>query len=1466
MTLRDVSGNFNVSDFALTNSQFNIQSIADIFWSLDFFLANSHFNSGSGIGSFLYIDSLQGNSGSFNFGTVKESVVINEVDLSNVNWYFTEVQSFITIYQLSAAGGILNFGDINGSFFSEVLQLNGITMTLRDVSGNFNVSDLSLTNSQFNIQSITNFFWSSDFSLVNSHLTVTTSAGSYLFINHLSGNGGSLAMNVVSQHVTINTVQITGIDLSFTEIGTSLIVSAFSANSGKHSFGVIHGLFNVSSLTATSCEIDIDQIHGQFLTEATSFTATKFTLSNVALHFTTNSLSLASNSQVQVTTIGGHFAMNNLISKSSSMSITNINEFYHIPHVLVEHSTLVFTEITKYVNISTFECLSSTFRLVNVGQFALLSDLDLSSCTFSFSNVGDHVDFGKTILGNSNVNLGHVGDSLSISEYISSGSHFRVPSTGNDLTMSTVTSTGGSFTIDSVGGDLLLDKIETFGTPVLLSNIDGSIYKPELLITGAFLTIDGVTGGMETPLLYIDGGADVLLKSVVQDIVVHVLQIIDGTLQFEDLSGNLIILGMSLDGGELIFADLNAPLEMTFLDVTGAKVVFNSGDLVTIQNFTIDGDSLITGNDLVQVLDNFHWFQGTFDHLNIEVVPDAYATINSNRLKLLESSSLTIECLCDVKDNCIVDFAGNSELTFSATSVVNMWTDTIFSNSHLSSQPSESFLHLLSKTTLTDMTLIVEPKLIMNNEVSATTSDVFLRNGCEVSGKMQFFGTSKLVLQDHGTYNFDSSSQLIGTSTSLEGSQSPNYVNSRPTVNFRGVWQLNPAVAVNFGYFYFRETSTFTISSISVTSLAQVYIYTNNNDFNLDWNLESVYLSGSSSRLEFIDLYRNTTIHNFNINNGYVRFLRVYNDVYFVEPITVNSGTLLLQQFPNVELPKITVTNSGLFRTITCQNLKIHLLDSTSSTINFQSNPNFVIIGDFNSISSSITSTTDHTVFVTNFLLDRSNLVGSDQFDVGKYTFTGGLIDVPVVANEVYLTTSTTKTLRNSASSITVRQQGHWSSGRLHGNTGTFLRVNSGASWQISTTEHLHYGSVRTIPSYHIQNAPTFLIYGSVFKTSSSFMRIEFKFRIYTGGKFDLQSGQISLPAGGFSHGELTSSHGTTLHILPSRTLLASVDTDRYFNLYSSSVSVIMGTVNLELYSVWTVAGSLEITHQTFDAGSIYFLEGFSLKAGSWTCSELFKIGAVKAFGDVSFEDLHLSDGASATFADFSASSKFSLRHVTVDKSVIRFDSNVDVETASVLLKEGTVEGTDQVFVSGEFAWKNGRIGSLQHFSESLSLTFGSSSVNKMYSNHIKHLTYDTSITNDGHFYVIDNHLFFTYSGVSITNNNHWQHGSLCGGSICDNLSGFVYRVYEISGTSRGIFTNTGTFVKLSGTLATTNQLRFTQTNSGHFILQSSTFTQHLSTADLDGQFDLSATTGFWVTSCTATVQNTGRFEGLQGF
>ncbi|KAL0229397.1 hypothetical protein GEMRC1_014014 [Eukaryota sp. GEM-RC1] len=1343
-------------------------------------------------------------------------------------------------------------------------------MTLRDVSGNFNVSDITLTNSQFNIQSVTDFFWSFDFSLTNSHLTVSTSVDSYLFINHLSGNGGSLSMNVVSHHVTINTVQITGIDLSFTEIGTNLIVSEFSSNSGKHIFGVIHGLFNVSSLTATSCEIDIDQIHGQFLTEATSFTATKFTLSNVALHFATNSLSLASNSQVQVTTIGGHFAMNNLISKSSSVSIANINEFYHIPHVLVEHSTLVFTEITKYVNISTFECLSSTFRLVNIGQFALLSDLDLSSCTFSFSNVGDHVDFGKTILGNSNVNLGHVGDSLSISEYISSGSHFRVPSTGNDLTMSTVTSTGGSFTIDSVGGDLLSDKIETFGTPVRLSNISGNIHRPELLITGAFLTIDGVTGEIDTPLLIIDGGADVLLKSIDKDVIIHVLRIIDGTLQFEDLSGNLIILGMSLDGGELIFADLNAPLEMTFLDVTGAKVVFNSGDLVTIRDFSIDGNSTITGSDFVQVLDNFHWFEGTFDHFDIEIVPDAYATINSNRLKLLKNSSLTIECLCDVKDNCIVDFAGDSELAFSPTSDVNMLSDTTFLNSSLSSESSVLLLHLLGRTILNDMTLIVEPKLIMNNEVSATTSSVFLRNGCEVSGKMEFFGTSKLVLQDHGTYNFDSSSQLIGTSTSLEGSQSPNYVNSRPTVNFRGVWQLNPAVAVNFGYFYFRETSTFTINSISVTSLARVYVYTNNNDFNLDWNLESVHLSGSSSRLEFIDLFRNTTIHNFNINNGYVRFLRVYNDVTFVEPITVNSGTLLFQQFPNVELPKITVTNNGLFRTTTCQNLKIYLLDSTSSTITFQSNPDSVVIGDLNSILSTITSTTGHTVFVTNFLLDRSNLVGSDQFDVGKYTFTGGLNDVPVVANEVYLTTSNTKTLgvfhRNSDSSITVRQQGQWSSGRLQGFAGTFLRVNSGASFEVSTNEHLHYAYMRTVPSYNITNAPTFLIYGSVSKTSSTLMRIDFKFRIYAGGKFDLQSGEIFLLGGGFSYGELTSSYGTTMHILPSRTLFAIVDTDRHFHLYSSSVSVIMGTVNLELYSVWTVAGSLEITHQSFDAGSVFFLEGFSLKAGSWTCSDFFKLVAVKAFGDVSFEDLHLSDGASATFADFSASSKFSLRHVTVDKSVIRFDSNVDVETASVFLKEGTVEGTDQVFVSGEFAWKNGRIGSLQHFSESLSLTFGSSSVNKMYSNHIKHLTYDTSITNDGHFYVIDNHLFFTYSGVSITNNNHWQHGSLCGGSICDNLSGFVYRVYEISGTSRGIFTNTGTFVKLSGTLATTNQLRFTQTNSGHFILQSSTFTQHLSTADLDGQFDLSATTGFWVTSCTATVQNTGRFEGLQGF
>ncbi|KAL0244217.1 hypothetical protein GEMRC1_008302 [Eukaryota sp. GEM-RC1] len=337
---------------------------------------------------------------------------------------------------------------------------------------------------------------------------------------------------------------------------------------------------------------------------------------------------------------------------------------------------------------------------------------------------------------------------------------------------------------------------------------------------------------------------------------------------------------------------------------------FNDENVI-VQNLTIDGGSTLTGGASITVTDEFHWYEGTIDQANVVTTVDASCYIASDRIKTLQESTLTIEFLVLFTDDCVINFDGDSHLHLSSSSVSEFLGHTSFLQ-HDHSADLLSSVNLLGKSTAFDCDLVFEPKFIMSNELNVTSTNLFLRNGCEVSGRIEFLGTSRLILQDHGTYHFDESSELIGPLTSLEGSQSPHYVSSRPTVSFHGVWQLNPDLAVHFGYFYFRETSTFTISSISVMSIARVYVYTNTDDFELDWDLESVSISGWS-RLEFIDLFRNTSIHNFNIDNGHLGFLRVYNDVNFLDPITVNSGTLLFQEFLNVNLPKISVSNDGSF-------------------------------------------------------------------------------------------------------------------------------------------------------------------------------------------------------------------------------------------------------------------------------------------------------------------------------------------------------------------------------------------------------------------------------------------------------------------------------------------------------------------------------------------------------------------------
>ncbi|KAL0223813.1 hypothetical protein P9112_003203 [Eukaryota sp. TZLM1-RC] len=66
-------------------------------------------------------------------------------------------------------------------------------------------------------------------------------------------------------------------------------------------------------------------------------------------------------------------------------------------------------------------------------------------------------------------------------------------------------------------------------------------------------------------------------------IVVSSLIINGDSLSFSNLTGNIKILGMSLNGGPMVFSDFVQPFNLDFLDVIGSHSVFNCLELITVK-------------------------------------------------------------------------------------------------------------------------------------------------------------------------------------------------------------------------------------------------------------------------------------------------------------------------------------------------------------------------------------------------------------------------------------------------------------------------------------------------------------------------------------------------------------------------------------------------------------------------------------------------------------------------------------------------------------------------------------------------------------------------------------------------------------------------------------------------------------------------------------------------------------------
>ncbi|KAL0246725.1 hypothetical protein GEMRC1_007936 [Eukaryota sp. GEM-RC1] len=990
----------------------------------------------------------------------------------------------------------------------------------------------------------------------------------------------------------------------------------------------------IESLYVNDGLLNFGNVTGSVTIKASTIINTRITFASVSELLDFASIDVVS-STVHFGKLYEGLTTEQLIADSSTINFDLINSPSRLSNLSLVNSEVFVGQINGYLNVPSADLVNSKFEIDYIsvpspslspfdGGFFINSTLLLQS-SLVIKTIGGNAMGGSLVAKDSNYVINAVHGNFEIDNVDLQNSHFYVDYVSGNLLLSSLYSSHGSVTIDNIGGGFNSSSIVTEHTNVLIHNITGDIYKPSFSIHGGSFVVENIDGNIETTGLCMDGDAVVLFKAITQDLTFHILEMYSGSLNFEELDGNLIILGMSLRGGELVFTNLNSPLDLTFLDVSGAKVIFNSGSLVTIQNFTIEGLSTIAGNDFINVVENFNWFGGIFTDISIHVLSSSFATIGTSFYKLMDSVDLTISSPCDFVDDCTVHFDGDSDLVLDNTSVVHFASDTEFLSVDVLN-PQVKF-YLLGTASLSNVNLVIEPELILDNVFTAVESSVFLRHGCRVSSKMEFFGHSRLVFQDKGNCVFYESSELIGPLTSLEGSMSLSYTSSqgRPIVQFFGLWALNTSVSIDFGYFYFREPSSFDIVSLHASSPARIYFYDNIEDEVLTWELTSVVASGSSARIYLGGLHRNVSIDYLHVHHGYIE-IWVRTFISFPDFVSANGGQLYIRNTPIVWLNEIVIQSNALFRTNECENLRVGTLRSTDSRVTFQSNPDSIRITNFYATNTVINSNTNKVVYITLFVFVNSEVHGVDDFDVVTFIYESGLITIRIFADFATLSTDGLKTLgvfyRNAPCSITVRSQGHLSGGRLRGFAGSYLRVNSGASFEISTNDHLHYNYLRNTPSYNISNAPRLFVHGYVCKTSSSTMRMDFRPIVYNGGKFELQSGEVRFTAGGDVYGEFNTASSTTITLHASRTRFAREDDDRHVDFHSSSVSVIMGTVDMDMYSVWTVAGSLEITHQSFTTGSIFFLNGFSLKAGSWTCSQFCKIVAEKAIGDVSFGSL----------------------------------------------------------------------------------------------------------------------------------------------------------------------------------------------------------------------------------------------------
>ncbi|KAL0246205.1 hypothetical protein GEMRC1_007418 [Eukaryota sp. GEM-RC1] len=373
-----------------------------------------------------------------------------------------------------------------------------------------------------------------------------------IIIESLYINDGLLNFGNVTGSVTIKSSTIINTRITFASVSELLDFASIDVVSSIVNFGKLYEGLTTEQLTADASVINFDLI---------------------------NSPSLFSNFSL----INSEVIVGQMIGFLNVTSATLIDSSFVVDYISTPSPSLSHSDGGFF--ITTTVLLRSTMRLKNISANVESGSLIAKDSSYIIDSVHGEFDIDTVDLQDSHFFVNYVAGSATLQVVETTLSDFSMTNVIGNLLLSILSSSYGSVTINNIGGGFNSSSIATEHTNVLIHNVTGDIYKPSFSIHGGSFVVEYIDGNIETTGLFMDGNAVVLFKAITQDLTFHILEMYSGSLNFEELYGNLIILGMSLRGGELVFTNLNSPLDLTFLDVSGATVIFNSGSLVTIQKF-----------------------------------------------------------------------------------------------------------------------------------------------------------------------------------------------------------------------------------------------------------------------------------------------------------------------------------------------------------------------------------------------------------------------------------------------------------------------------------------------------------------------------------------------------------------------------------------------------------------------------------------------------------------------------------------------------------------------------------------------------------------------------------------------------------------------------------------------------------------------------------------------------------------